>query len=1210
MATLLITKEAGGYFSFVVNGNTAGKVTNMRNDVLVFGTKCHFKTANGANIVKTQNIDVTAITLAASGTFTFANVNTFLAKLIDVGYYDWLLGGGGGTGANRFDGLLDTFSYFGKNGQCVIVNESQQKLETTTLYNKRKIIDLEDTFNTIIPNKMLVTNADGNRIELAELPTETEQFLNSVGSFVYGDNASNVTPINVFVNPINGVNIILNDKLGSLTNTSLAPFGVLEIIDINKNIVFKDLSVGDVVTITINLKVTTPTGQNTIKTFFRQDTAYEGDSFKKTLLGSSSVSVSAEQIVRVQNSIVLKSQDDITRFNFIELEVTADCTVKIDSFEFIVLRKNINVVDINAHVSIVKQTFGYDGISAKEFQLDNVPYNILSVIVNEKSLQPSQYALLPNNKLKINTTLVSNDGVTITYNYGLADTAYYTKAETDAKLQKIDVDFLGAITPTSTPTGVQDALWVASEAGTYTNFGAFVLTAGQRAEVSRVNGVFSTSITSVGTGGDSSIKSDKIVSENKITGITFTNGFYIRNSDRSVQSFGTLSYTNLISLEGIDTIKSVIYTFGDSASYVVYDANQVPTRSSLNSNGSITAPETIYIPIKVGEKYIRFVTSVVQQPNFFVDAVSLRTNELETLYDNFDNTNTLLGVFQNNQEIVDPNIATQPNSYYDVNGAIASFTGQPNEFNVSIGFIGAVANHSYKLNFSIQYGHLCFYNASKNLLSTLYFNSNTPDFIFTTPANCRYIRTTYKRTAGLKIKNNGLAYVLPAEITSEGQNITIPIKQGASSLGLLQTEPFPMTGYNHVIFYGQSLSTGEVSQQPISTTSIADCFMLGTNVFTFSNVLTPLASAVLGNSGEQPVVGAVNSLKKYINKTPYRNVKLIGSACGVGNRTIEQLSKARTESNGLSTGNIYNTRFIPCLDSAKTAVGVNPLVCTAIVWMQGEANQDPADYAGTGLTASLPQTHTKIGYKTLLRQLKSDMQADVMSKYSQTFKPLFFVYQTSNQYTYTGNIPITMAQYEVAQEDDDVVLLNPHYYCPTAENGGGHLNANGYRWYGEQVAKTLNTALLNNLDVASVMPRNFKIDNYDIYIDCFVPVPPLVLDIKAIQIQTGWGFTVKLGGVVRAIQSVTIIGGTTIKITVSTNLSVGVVDVSYGGSEQSGKGNVRDSDKCFSLTNYVDDTTLTLNNPPYTPLDSNNINFYGKRYPLWNWLSNFYFNIQ
>lgn len=55
--------------------------------------------------------------------------------------------------------------------------------------------------------------------------------------------------------------------------------------------------------------------------------------------------------------------------------------------------------------------------------------------------------------------------------------------------------FKGSVIPTDTPQGTEDAFWIATQAGTYTFFGNFALPANSRAEISRVGGVFTNSIT-------------------------------------------------------------------------------------------------------------------------------------------------------------------------------------------------------------------------------------------------------------------------------------------------------------------------------------------------------------------------------------------------------------------------------------------------------------------------------------------------------------------------------------------------------------------------------------------------------------------------------------------------------------------------------------------------------------------------------------------
>ena len=128
MSTLIITKESGNFFSLVLDSGSP--IISEQNRLTTYGNFCNFKTANGANLILKQNILVSEITLIASGTFTFVTVDALWSKLIEVGFFDGVATTGGGSTIDRFDELLDTFSYSGRDGQLLIVNESEVKLET------------------------------------------------------------------------------------------------------------------------------------------------------------------------------------------------------------------------------------------------------------------------------------------------------------------------------------------------------------------------------------------------------------------------------------------------------------------------------------------------------------------------------------------------------------------------------------------------------------------------------------------------------------------------------------------------------------------------------------------------------------------------------------------------------------------------------------------------------------------------------------------------------------------------------------------------------------------------------------------------------------------------------------------------------------------------------------------------------------------------
>jgi len=125
-----ITKEPNDYFTFMLNGDVATQIKNTRNDLLTFGDLAHFKTSNGANLIKEQNIPYGNVTIIDGATSLIpTSTDDLFTKLISVGYFDWMDGTGSG-GVDRFDDLLDTFKYFGKDGQMVVVNESELKLVT------------------------------------------------------------------------------------------------------------------------------------------------------------------------------------------------------------------------------------------------------------------------------------------------------------------------------------------------------------------------------------------------------------------------------------------------------------------------------------------------------------------------------------------------------------------------------------------------------------------------------------------------------------------------------------------------------------------------------------------------------------------------------------------------------------------------------------------------------------------------------------------------------------------------------------------------------------------------------------------------------------------------------------------------------------------------------------------------------------------------
>lgn len=411
--------------------------------------------------------------------------------------------------------------------------------------------------------------------------------------------------------------------------------------------------------------------------------------------------------------------------------------------------------------------------------------------------------------------------------------------------------------------------------------------------------------------------------------------------------------------------------------------------------------------------------------------------------------------------------------------------------------------------------------------------------------------------------------------------------------------------YSHVIFYGQSLSMGWESTEALTTAEMSGVYMLGSQIQinqgnTAVSTLTPLIATTSANLGEHPAAAASHVLKQMLNKHRIET-DLIVTGCGEGGKTIEQLSKEST--NGT---NLYNAFFIDALDRAKTIANnaSKTIVCPAIVFMQGEFNY--TSLTGAGLTPGSNATNDRGTYKNYLKILKDNMQADIMAKYGQTQKPLFFISQVGGQYINIDAMPINQAQIEFADENDDVVLLNPNYGVP--DYNAGHLSSNGYRWYGELIGKQLYQTFFNQRSGMVVRAKEFEIseNRQEIMVHCQVPFAPLVFDTNLVASATSYGFRIGDSTGTVNIQSVEIVGGTSILLKLAKPLAATGVSISYASSGRGGTGNLRDSEHWTSMYRYTDETAYAKK-PTYTPKLPDGVTpIYGDKYPCHNWLVAFY----
>jgi len=351
MSTLLITKQTGNFFTLQLDSEP--EISSEQNRLTTVGDICHFKTVSGANIIKNQNISYVDVTLVASGTFTFTSIQELRLKLEEVGFFDGVSsGGGGGGGVDNFTELLDTFnSYIGRDGQALVVNESELKIETVPFANVSAFTDLSDAPSPLLPNKMIVTNALGTALIMTDLPTTPETYLNAVGSFDYSDLATQTVPIAITA----GVEEKLtNDTLGDYTKTEFAPFGVSTTYNpITNSFDFSQLSLGDWIFIRTDF-ILDLVGTNTSYKFVLKCAVGSGNEWELQIHNGERKSTD-EFPESHEFSLVMNYQYTIDYPAELWITTDAGASLKVNGYQTKVTRRNINIVEIEAASDPLKE---------------------------------------------------------------------------------------------------------------------------------------------------------------------------------------------------------------------------------------------------------------------------------------------------------------------------------------------------------------------------------------------------------------------------------------------------------------------------------------------------------------------------------------------------------------------------------------------------------------------------------------------------------------------------------------------------------------------------------------------------------------------------------------------------------------------------------------------------------------------------------------
>lgn len=315
----------------------------------------------------------------------------------------------------------------------------------------------------------------------------------------------------------------------------------------------------------------------------------------------------------------------------------------------------------------------------------------------------------------------------------------------------------------------------------------------------------------------------------------------------------------------------------------------------------------------------------------------------------------------------------------------------------------------------------------------------------------------------------------------------------------------PTFGINHVIAYGQSLSSGWEGWPALSAAPRHDALMLGRSVRPRDEAAAawlpvgeaafhPLAATVQEREsgallspaqaaglppgtqalGETVLEAAVNHWRARMpaDEGAAAGQRLLASTCGVGGRTLAALSSG-------ANPELFR-RLQDCARLAREVAGREGqgYGIVALLFLQGE--QDTRGPDGTG--------GDREGYRAQLRRWREDVMEEVVHGIAgQEARPALFLYQTGGAYAQDDHA-VAMAQLDVALSDPGCFMVGPAYPVP---DKGGHLDANGYRWLGAQFGKVMHRVLTLGEPWRPLHPVAARREGNVARVRFHVPVPPL-----------------------------------------------------------------------------------------------------------------------
>lgn len=376
---------------------------------------------------------------------------------------------------------------------------------------------------------------------------------------------------------------------------------------------------------------------------------------------------------------------------------------------------------------------------------------------------------------------------------------------------------------------------------------------------------------------------------------------------------------------------------------------------------------------------------------------------------------------------------------------------------------------------------------------------------------------------------------------------------------------------NHVLISGQSLSVGVTGTPILTATQPFSNLMFNGGVvpqngtttsatFPTPTSLVPLIEQVnTAQSGETIASAFANTLTQWMMEAGIQ-IPFLMSDWGVGGTVYSGLAKGTQP---YTNGQAHISQAM----SLATAAGFASYAVRALLWIHGEGDQNNASYDAN------------------LATMQANFETDSRALTGQAVNIPMFVCQQSGAMDNGGGItPQTQfspyLQWQAAiNNPGKIICTGPSYMCLY---NNVHMQNIGYRKQAGYFAKAYLKTVIQNLPWRPLSPRKITRDGVNIYVDFWVPAPPIRINVQDV-VQPGWTGS-KYGfewwdssGTPPAITSVTVVGPTTLQIVLASVPTGSSKQLRYAYSFVAGqipgpttgqRGNLCDSD---TQTNFYGD---------------------------------------